>query len=468
MKYSSTYLIAFFTANLTFGCSFINNFDEILPEAELSAGQGGSVSSDALDDGERGQDTDDTENNDSGSGPPDTSSVESEDEVPEEVEPGLIVSIPNSTDSENSLYVVSPQNGSILSSLPKNLGSITFAAHEAKRDIWFLRRDGKIQAGTFDRLANEWTLGEQGPTTNEIPDPSAVFAFPERLAVLERGPSSQEIKVYDTSDPDSITLIPGGVVDATGFGTLWSIAGNANANNGGKLYILAKNCGNSIDGEKTCPAEVTTITIQGDVVETAATAKTVGQIFQTIGVMPMGNVNRKSSTGAIVSHPITDKVIILLPNEDDNTLNYNRARAYVYDAGLTTIEGQYDTPLVGEDDPNKIVTAALDPCQNVLYFMLTGSTRLLGLPLSVTVSDGATILNQSVNVDGQSMAYDHATGNLFILEDTSADYGIDSWDITGTPTAPDLTQNIVGWTRPDFRPSFMAVAQPKNIVCPVE
>ncbi len=439
-------------ANL--GCSFINEFDELLPTGSAMGGQ-----TSRAEDGTNPDEIEDAPDTEEGAPMMDAEEKDDEGEgnapMPEEpelVETGLIVSFPvPGSDPASSLYAISPQDGTVLNTLPKTEGEVTFAAHEAARDIWFLNIGQVITAATFDRKTNEWTFAEDGPGGITITDAQNVVALPNHLAVYSGG----QLRVFDTTDVDDIKPLSGGVLDLSSRGVFWDMAALP-ASNGGRIYLMYREaCAGICNPTQSYGVKVTQVVVSGGTIgEPTGSPKNISQV---LGAKP-------NAQGQLIADVLADELLIMVPNEKDKTTT-DQASIYNYDKGLNDpLLDTFETALVGEAGRNRIVSAVVDPCQRVLYAMLSQSPVMLEVPLN----NSALPANESVKVDGVAIGYDHPTRSILVVESLVADSGIDSWAITGSQATPDLTQNIVGWTRPALQPQFIAVAQPNNFTCPVD
>jgi hypothetical protein len=360
-------------------------------------------------------------------------------------EPGLIVVLPQA-DPVNSLYALSPQDGSVLDSLDATEHRVTFAVFESGRQLWYLGLDDKIVAATFDRTTNEWSFdNEDGPDTGGILDLHQIYAFPKRLVILQSKGSSggNHFVVFDTEDPADISRLDS--ID-TPPGVFWNVAPEQKSV-GGDLHYLAKNCADVNDNE--CPVELTRIAISPAGLQTTK-AKEVGVINN--GIKPGARGNLSYDRGQ-------RKLAVLIPNLIGSE---GRGTVEVYTTDHEQDGTQHDFQ-IPDGNAQSFVTMTVDYCDSVAYSMIIDDVRLFGVPLTST---GTFVMNQGVDVQGYGIAYEPFTRSVLTTDSTSTGFGIDSWEIIGDADAPQVKLRLSGWTRPGVRPRFIAVEEQPNIACP--
>lgn len=360
-------------------------------------------------------------------------------------DPSLVVLL----SPDSSLFAVSPQTGEILFD-SGDTDVYQFAAHEAKRDVWFLHRGGRIVAGTFNRNTRKWKFFEEGPETDGISNPQYVFALPDRLVTAETpaGSTKTMLRIYDTSELDAIAAVPGGEFAYPG-GTVWSVAALAKGT-GGDVTIMTKDCRANDEALTICSVNLHTYAIQRD----NQALRNEKEIFI------LDQEGKQNERGALGVDVLNENLVALIPSKVGFP---GSTYLHVFSSTLSPIDDMgYEVP----NKPGNLLiynTLTVDPCSTVAWFMQLNTDALIGVPL--VFDDKTVIYNRQSRSTGQGLIFEPYTRSLLERQDGN-NYSLDAWSIIGTDLEPDLRLRVTDWTKPDVVPSYGFAATSAQPICP--
>ncbi|MCC6904121.1 MAG: hypothetical protein IT377_34455 [Polyangiaceae bacterium] len=439
-----------------FACSLINEFSDVVPEKDASAGGAagsGASGGTAGTAGSGGGGAGGTGGTTGGAGGSDGG-----DAGP--AEPGLIVTAGKATPDGGTGFTVSvlsalsPQTGA---ELQREVGKeYTAILYESGRALWFLLEQVKNDAGTpssqrlcarsFDRKTNKWaTVGKcLDGLPLSAPGSAAAVVLRQRVAYLAY--PSNDLILVSTTDPNAMTTA---TEKLTAPGELMDIVGHVKSgvSVGGNISVIRKTCVGNV-----CDLKI----------EVLAVAPQGLSVVQTPVIK--GTFTSTASPGWTAStDPSAPSLILALsppPVDGGGCGTPCNAKAEAFGVPLLTSTASAEFSVPGLQ---RIAPPAFDPCLNTMVTGLTTDQTVHIIPFGSGASLSTVQSTQLV----QRLLFEPYTRSVLSPFAQSSNAFIQAWKLSGTAAAPKLTPRGADWKPPpDLAAGPIAVAIPDSPECP--
>jgi hypothetical protein len=470
---------------LAAGCSLINSFDDVVPQADETGGSpgtggktGGTGGSDASADGGSGgastggtSATGGTTTDGGGGGTPPGSGGAATGGSGEIKDSGADVFIPGGNDgvivayyapdgaapSKRVLAVLSPVDGAELSSEP--MGSVRGIANDVQTDLWY------VFEATSAAVTDPLTLHVRELNTKNgrwrevatvkgvpVPSTSRPQALNGRLAYLSTpplvapDPANVGLTVLNTQNPGKIAPLTANAVPLP-QGVKQGLLGAPTSAIGGVLSViyLSDTCAPVEDGgTAVCDVNVLKYSVTNTVVP--GTPKSVGKI------LPLGNPS-------FTLDPRGPSVVMALPVLKDNT--GASCTPNPFSAGSLLKVNMNDLAQIGATVTILTSThrfggsAAYDPCLDAAYLTSAIADKAIW---SAPFASGGTVDKQCVAAAGGALLLEPYTRTL-IRAVAGGSAAPEFYSLTGTAAAPKVAQKSMPKLPKNFAPVTMSVRE---------